>query len=625
MKCEICGAYNKPEYIKCIRCGNPLLSAEEEKKQEKILIEHHSPLKNTPTFREALIIEEKSEEKVEKDVKPGTHKDVPDEVDLWTGTGKKKSFFNRKKNHVPVLSIKDESTKEPESEKKEESSRTRRFERPPTGSNLEKLSKIREGQEVEVLLPPEERIKPKKQKSNRKRRFKWGRLILVSTTAGIIIIAIIVGFFYLFRGIFSDVGNLFAGHEELPNGGQPLVERIMINGQIWHQITFYGEDGERVLVENPIRSLSIQDNRVVLLLDDSSFIPEEDTQDESLEYVLVDLDASLFSKDGDETPLDVPPYNIPVPPSPLKIVYPTEPNIKVDYTQVLVKVKVTPGSRVLIDDINLTDVVDTDGFVQKYVNLSEGINEIVIQVETYKHRKTIETITVNRPELDVAIELDQPPSVHYEDEVWIYGTVEQDAEIYVDTYRTAAKVSYPELVEVEDENGNTVTLKKFQFRYVLSAFGWNDIEITATAADGRSATLIHRVERIPDHRSYTRSAWPMDYPYLAGSTEALIGQVFQCKGEVIRREDTDTSRMYLFDTGLAGTRELIMIEYTGNQEFELGQKYIVYADVVGIYQNYPLLAGRFIYDWELEEYNAAVAEAIAAQEAAAQATATPIP
>jgi len=623
MKCKVCGAYNKPEYKKCIRCSAKLVPTKEEANQEKILVEHQSPLKNTPTFREAVIIEEKKEEVIEKDIKPGTHKEVTDEVNLWTGGAKKKRFLGKRKKNTHVLSIKDESDHK-EEPAKEESSRTRRFKRPEKGSNLDKMSNLHEGQEVEVLLPPEKK-KKKQKKVRKKRKFKMGRLILVSTIAGILIIGFLIGFIYLFRGIFSGVSELFAGHEEMPNGGLPLVERIMINGETWHQITFYGEDGERVLIDDPIRSLSIQDNKAVLLLDDSSYIPEEDTQDESLPHVEVALKAAIFSKDGDETKLNVPPYKIEVPFSPLKVVYPTEPNIKVDYTQVLIKVKVMTGSRVLIDNINLTDIVDSSGFVQKFVNLKEGENSIQVQVETYKHRRTVKTIIVSRPELDVSIELDSPPALHYEDQVWIKGSVEEGASVYVDTLRVSANVKMTETYEVEHEDGTFETREKFEFRYVLSSFGWNDIKITATNQDGVESSLIHRVERIPNHRSYTSLAWKMAYPYLSTSTLALIGQIFECKGEVISREDTDTSRMYLFDMGLAGQHKLVMIEYSGNQQFEVGGKYKVYADVTGTYTNWPLLAGRFIYDWEDEDYEAAVAAAIAEAEAEEAATPTPEP
>ena len=251
-----------------------------------------------------------------------------------------------------------------------------------------------------------------------------------------------------------------------------------------------------------------------------------------MEYVTVDLSASLFSTEGDETLLDVPSYSIPVPPSPLKIVYPTEPNIKVVYTQVLVKIKVAPGSRVLVDGTNLTDIVDSDGYAQKYVNLNEGKNEILVEVETYKHRKTEEIINVERPLLDVPIELTSPPSTHHEDEVWIYGLVEEGAEIYVDTSRIAAKVNPKELVPATPENGYSTDMREFEFKYALTDFGWNDIEIVATAADGRKSSLIHRVERIPDHRSYTRQAWPLltNFDWLSTSTESAGRQDIRMQG-----------------------------------------------------------------------------------------------
>ena len=64
--------------------------------------------------------------------------------------------------------------------------------------------------------------------------------------------------------------------------------------------------------------------------------------------------------------------------------------------------------------------------------------------------------------------------------------------------------------------------------YVLNSYGWNDIVIEATTPDGRQATLVHRVQRIPDHREYTKLAWPIKtdeaYDYLSQSTSALIGQ-----------------------------------------------------------------------------------------------------
>ncbi len=631
MKCPLCGAYNKPEYNKCVRCGNDLASDGDGKNQEKIILEHHSPLKNTPSFREAVIVEEVREE-VQKDIKPGTHVPDQDENDLWHGK-KKKRHADRNKKHVPVLSLKDES--DTPDEKKEDVHKTRTKKRAQSGSNLHKISNIREGQEVEVLIPPEVKKKKKKEKKKRKYNIRWGRLSIVSITAAVLIIGMVIGFIYLFRGVLSGVTDIFASREGLPNDGKPIVERVMINGQTWHRVTFYGEDGERILVDDPVRSLSIEDNKAVLLLDDTSFIPETDvniddeevaeTDDEVFEepgaveevgaanyvkdggYVRVALKAALFTEDGEEKPLYVEPYNIPVPLSPLKLVYPTDPDLVVEYTQVFVKIKTTLGSRVIIDGVNLTDEVDSLGFVEKFVNLNEGLNEIKIVTETTKHRTNTEYIYVTRPEQDVSIELDSPNSSHREKDIWIEGTTEENATIYVDTLHLSANVSEEGFV-TNDETGEV--RKKFKFRYVLSSYGWNEIKIQATTPDGRSSTLVHRVERDPDHREYTKQAWNIldNYDWLSSSTEALVGKIFSCRGEVIEREDTDTDRLYLFNVGTESQPRYVMLKYTGKQNIKIGETYDMYADVVGTYKNYPMLTVRFVYDWTPPEETEETAE-----------------
>ena len=110
---------------------------------------------------------------------------------------------------VPVLSLKDESEdSELHEDEKEQGARERakRYDRPAKDSNLDKLSRVREGQEVEVILPPEAQKKKIKTKKIKKRNLKWGRLILVSSIAGILIIGMVIGFFLPFqRDIFRHV------------------------------------------------------------------------------------------------------------------------------------------------------------------------------------------------------------------------------------------------------------------------------------------------------------------------------------------------------------------------------------------------------------------------------------
>lgn len=594
MKCIICGAYNKSDYTKCYRCGADLTPNNEDVKKDKVILDHKSPLKNTPSFRQAIVVEERPEEDIPKKEakKPNfddryednksSKKDIKHKKNaIWTEK-KKPSFFMRKSNKsAPVVAINLENSS---LNKKNQKSRRR-----IKGTNQEKLSQFKEGTEIDVILPATPKEQKLKNTQKKKSGLKWGRLVFVSVVAASMIIGLIVGFFYLFKGLSSGVSSLFSGHSDIPNGGMPLVERLMINGQPWHRITFYGEDGERILVEDPIRSLSIQDGKAILLLDDISYIPTTSTQDqEESEFIKVALKASRFSKKGEETVLPVPSYNIDVPLSPLKVIYPIEESMEVKYSQVQVKLKVEPGSRVIVDNINLTDIVDSDGYVSKFVNLDPGDNDIDVEVRTNKHRQNTVQIKVHHPELAVPIVLTEPPANCKTEEVVINGEVidvkaNPNVDIYVDTSKLAAEV------KMESDG-------KFKFTYVLNKFGWNEIEILANAPDGTQSKLIHRIERIPDHRQYTREAQKMDYNQLSTMANSIKGRIFKCTGEIVKRIETPTSRMYLFDVGIGDKLEFIIIEYSGNREFEMGKYYDVYADVLGTYDNYPRLAGRFIYD-----------------------------
>lgn len=589
MKCIICGAYNKSDYTKCYRCGADLTPNNEDVKKDKVILDHKSLLKNTPSFRQAIVVEERPEEDITKKEpkKPNIDDNYKDNKSskrdikhkknaIWTEK-KKPSFFMRKSNKsAPVVAINLEDSTVNNKNKKSR----RRIK----GTNQEKISQFKEGTEIDVILPATPKEQKVKNTQKKKSGLKWGRLVFVSVIAASMIIGLIVGFFYLFKGLSSGVSSLFSGHSDIPNGGMPLVERLMINGQPWHRITFYGEDGERILVEDPIRSLSIQDGKAVLLLDDISYIPTTSTQDqEESEFIKVALKASRFSKKGEETVLPVPSYNIDVPLSPLKVIYPIEESMEVKYSQAQVKLKVEPGSRVIVDHINLTDIVDSDGYVSKFVNLDPGDNDIDVEVRTNKHRQNTVQIKVHHPPLAVPIKLTEPPASSKTEEVWIKGIVDPTTELYVNTVKLAADI------KIEPDG-------VFEFRYKLEKFGWEEIEILANAPDGTQSTLIHRIERIPDHRQYTRDAQKMDYNQLSTMANSIKGRIFKCTGEIVKRIETPTSRMYLFDVGIGDKLEFIIIEYSGNREFEMGKYYDVYADVIGTYDNYPRLAGRFIYD-----------------------------
>ena len=394
------------------------------------------------------------------------------------------------------------------------------------------------------------------------------------------------------------MSQLFVPRNQLPNEGQPLVERVLKDGQTWHMITFYGEDGDKILVEdeshNLKRTLTIHGNSAVISLDDYSYIPSSD-EDEyyGKEFTYVDLKASHFDEDGEETVLNVPVYRISVAEAPLTVVYPTEQGTTVEETQVLVKVKVEPESRVIIDTKNMSGNIDTEGYTSTYINLDPtGMNQIPILVEADGYRANNYTLMVNSPVKDVPIELIDAPTETQASELRLDGVTEAGATVTLDS-------SMPLLIDKisVDKEG------RFYLKTKLSDFGENPIILYVTTPDGRSATLTHVIHRIPLEGAYTSKAWVLDYKALSSSANKMIGQIYHLEGYLIERIDTAEAKLFMFNVGTAADPKYVILEYNGLYDIKKDTIYDVYADVTGKYDNYPELYARFIYVSDDQDQN----------------------
>lgn len=623
MKCPRCGAYNKSEYKKCYVCNAMLPQEYVEEKHIEANKEKQKGMWTQTAFKEGEVFEAREKENrapkkqpaeneqksfydlnnmeeedfsLKKEYSIYAKREEARERGIW-GDEKSNRYTRRGQGNIPVIALEDESQDATTKKRK----RGSKYSTQPLSKNAKRIRNFREGQEIGVVVPPEPEM-PKEdkraklpKKTTYKKRFnvKWGRLILVCLFAALVIFGLVIGIAALTGKISESMSQLFQPRNPLPNNGQPLVERILKDGQTWHTITFYGEDGDKILVEdeshNLKRTLTIHDNMAVLSLDDYSYIPTEDTEQYYGEdFTYVDIEAWYFDSEGTETKLNVPTYRISVPEAPLNVIHPEEQGMIFDTSQVLVKVKVEPDSRVIIDEKNMSGNIDDDGYTSTYVFLDdEGMNRIPITVEIDGYKINNYELLVYSPEKDVDIVLIDPKTVTSMSEMRIDGITEPNATVTMDTSEIPLLIDY---IDVGDDG-------RFFIKIRLKDFGENEIKLTVTSEDGtRTAEYKHIIYRTPLEGAYTSSAWVLDYNALSSAANNMIGQVYFMEGTVFERIDTTTKKLYLFNAGTPAEPRYVIIEYNGLYDLELNKKvYKVYADVTGKYDNYPALYARFIY------------------------------
>ena len=183
-------------------------------------------------------------------------------------------------------------------------------------SNHQKLNKLKDGQVVRISVPT---ISGKKKKMN------WPRFIFSLLGLLVVLAGFVFGFY---KGVKFVSALIYQKQQQSAFNAQPtvpLVERVMVDGASWHKITFYGQDGERIMITEPRRTLSIHNGTAELMLEDASYIPAN--PEANLSQVDVALQATLFTASGGEEPIAVPSFSVEIPLSPLTVISPEQQSV----------------------------------------------------------------------------------------------------------------------------------------------------------------------------------------------------------------------------------------------------------------------------------------------------------
>lgn len=355
-----------------------------------------------------------------------------------------------------------------------------------------------------------------------------------------------------------------------------------------HSIVFYGEDGDQIFLPELQKSLSISGGVARTSIADADwFASTEDVSE--VESANVRLSPVLVDETGMRTQLPAIDLTVDVPDSPLNVVSPAEDNLSVVTSLYLLELEVVPGSTVLVNGEDVTDMVDRSGLLSQNVNVYPiGDNVYTIVVRTPKHHETRREITIYREAFDINLELDTTVEHTSSNEVMaITGTVEPGATLTVET-------DYVEdSIEIDPETG------KFKFIAKFSTFGDNTVRFRASMEGREDAVISMTVNYKPTLAKYSAKAWAMDYEQLTRLYEQWNGQVFKCVGPLVDMFTENGVNYLVMDVGTNGNQQLIILEnQSSSTSPSLGRSYTAYAHVTGRHmynaQYYPMLTALYM-------------------------------
>ena len=348
----------------------------------------------------------------------------------------------------------------------------------------------------------------------------------------------------------------------------PDVEEITLDdGRAGHAITFYGGDGSSVFIKELNQSYLLTGGLTRIEIADSSWFGENP---EDVEAAVITMTPLLESENGGETELPPLELTVNVPQSPLQLINPSSDFQEVVNSIYPLQLHVVPGSNVLINGEDVTDVVDYTGLLSANINVGYGDNNISVLVATLNHKQTRKDIVLFREPQDIPLEPSlNLPKTSSKETMTISGTVDPSATIVVDTEFVKDSIKI-------DQDGS------FSFKAKLTTIGDNTVTFRAQKPGLTDSVVSVHVNYVPSLNEYSRKAWKMDYKNLLLTYRQWFGKVFLCKGPVVEILQDETPPLVVMNVGTEEAPQYVILDNASPLASpSVGITYTAYADVAG--------------------------------------------
>ena len=597
MKCPECGQWNRASMPHCIKCGAPLNIDEASRLQWKDTLKDGGPstaylradefgqVDATPDARDQLAGEmqdlkkrKKEGAEKQKSLRGKTAGRPASDVVITEESGAR----SRRVRHddVPVTAVRVQPPSRNDRARREESevwhrvrfmdengafAESRTYDPAPAGVYTQGTGSWHlAGPLGRQIAPPPER--------------KHGFLKLL----GILFVVAALG-----------TGGYFAWNHLSAGAGPAINQDAIVTASLMddlpaHTILIPGEDGTTIYIRELHASYVVVDGFATIEVADHTWYDNlEGALDETMNVTLTPF---LKSSSGKQTPLDLVTYQITIPLSPITLETPDSLRTTVSTTMSAIKIVVRPGSRVLVNNEDCSDTVNSEtGEMTKNATVQPiGDNEFKISVRSQYCRENQITVVLYREPQEIPLDL----------AVGTYGTTDQKI---MKVSATTLPGAYVDVTTPHSDLDITHldSTGKFSFNAVFDKIGTNLITITSSYPGMKTSVVNHEVYYLPPASEYTKKAWPLTaegYSELLSNMQvrAATNQVYVVKG-VVQYTQSDKPQRVVILTSEDGKSQPVLVENKTKMKWEPGKYYRIYADAYSTYNSMPWLIARYSY------------------------------
>ena len=400
-----------------------------------------------------------------------------------------------------------------------------------------------------------------------------------------VLLSVVILSLGIYKGYYWIKSVRLISYYKNHNLTEPMLDEITLNdGRPGRAITFFGEDGDLIYISELRQSYMIVAGVARVEIPDGTWFSIAPDDAESAQVVITPVQIAPSGKRTQLPPIE---FTVAAPESPLKILSPSGGFEEIYAANYVISAQVTPGSRVLVDGLDVSDVVDYYGNLEVNVAVyPQGENVISIVVETEHHKQTRRDVIIYREAFEIPMEIKTTFIERSTRNTFtVEGTTDPTAQLVVDT-------PYEEDSLTMDAEGN------FSFKAKFVTIGDNTVVFRATKPGLKDTTIAFTTYYLPSLAEYSRNAWRMDYAQLSKLTETWKGRVFLCRGYFV---ETLSYNPFIIVWNVGSPDEpkyLVLKNESAATSFETGVSYDAYADVEGQYRwhdkFYPCLIARYI-------------------------------